>query len=250
MKPMKPLNTQNIHRKTQNHTHLQKRIIAYICFPSLLPFVSASRLSLVTQHSLEEKHGYIWGGGGVSMHICALSMHIFAWPEDHAARIREITTKWPSTAPVDLGSMGYDGTISTYFPRSVLVESHFEDGAVLQHYRGWNASWSHNEKYFDSLASIDRSLLRPCNETRFMASTPNEDYLRVTGQGDPYNSCFEFGLVLSFHRYGTKLNRTEMQAIWPGCSGSRTETWWPSARTATGGYRRHAVAMPLDASRM
>ena len=79
--------------------------------------------------------------------------------------------------------MGYDGAISAYFPRSVLAESHFQDGNVLEHYRGWNASWSRNEKYFDTLDSIDRSQMHPCNETRFMSPQPNEDYLRVTGRG-------------------------------------------------------------------
>ncbi|CAE7627877.1 unnamed protein product [Symbiodinium sp. CCMP2456] len=119
------------------------------------------------------------GSGVTYNHI-----NVEQWSEDYAKEWSEIQAKYPSRAPVDLGSMGYDGAISAYFPRSVLAESHFQDGNVLEHYRGWNASWSRNEKYFDTLHAINRSQMHPCNETRFMSSQPNEDYLRVTGDSE------------------------------------------------------------------
>ena len=52
--------------------------------------------------------------------------HPNSGPEDYAAVWAEIVTKYPSSAPVDLGSMGYDGAISTYFARSILAESYFQ----------------------------------------------------------------------------------------------------------------------------
>ena len=53
---------------------------------------------------------------------------------------------------------------------------------MLEHYRGWNASWSQNERYFASLDSINRSELDPCDQTRFMNLAVMQDYLAVTGQ--------------------------------------------------------------------
>eukprot|EP00439_Symbiodinium_sp_Y106_P051899 s2250_g6.t3 len=130
------------------------------------------------------------GSGVTYNHI-----NVEQWSEDYAKEWSEIQAKYPSRAPLDLGSMGYDGAISAYFPRSVLAESHFQDGNVLEHYRGWNASWSRNEKYFDTLDSIDRSQMHPCNETRFMSPQPNEDYLRVTGDSEGLRALANGDLV-------------------------------------------------------
>ena len=42
-------------------------------------------------------------------------------------------------------------------------------------------SWSQPSSYFDDLASINRSLIVPCAQTRFMATEANRNYLRITG---------------------------------------------------------------------
>ncbi|CAE7929363.1 GORK [Symbiodinium necroappetens] len=83
-------------------------------------------------------------------------------------------------APVDVGSMGYDGS-SSYFIRQSVRSNAYREGSVLDFYRGWGVSGSQPSRYFDDLASINRSLIVPCAQTRFMATEANRNYLRITG---------------------------------------------------------------------
>ncbi|CAE7898853.1 Riox1 [Symbiodinium sp. KB8] len=65
-----------------------------------------------------------------------------------------------------------------------IPSAYYHVGTALDYFRGWNVSWSSPWNFFDSLGSINRSLLYPCNQTRFMLSKPNEDYLSYTGDAD------------------------------------------------------------------
>ncbi|CAE7233751.1 unnamed protein product [Symbiodinium natans] len=107
-----------------------------------------------------------------------------AWPEAYAAEIQEVESLYPSMAPVSLGSMGYDGTTGIFFPSKILDSAYHDAGIALDYFRGWNHSWSESWNYFDNIIGINKSLVLPCNETRFQISKVNEDYLRYTGDSE------------------------------------------------------------------
>ncbi|CAE7379167.1 No66 [Symbiodinium natans] len=100
------------------------------------------------------------------------------WAEGYANEWNEIQARFTSIAPINAGSMGYVGKASAFIPQRVREQAYFQDGTVLDFFRGWNVSWSSPWMFFDSLDSIERSHLLPCNQTRFMISKANEDYLR------------------------------------------------------------------------
>ena len=50
--------------------------------------------------------------------------------------------RYPSMAPVKLGSMGYDGSTGIFFPSESLEAAYYQQGIALDFYRGWNFSWS------------------------------------------------------------------------------------------------------------
>ena len=51
-------------------------------------------------------------------------------------------SRYPSMAPVSLGSMGYDGTTGIFFPSKILDSAYHDAGIALDYFRGWNHSWS------------------------------------------------------------------------------------------------------------
>ncbi|CAE7690883.1 unnamed protein product [Symbiodinium sp. CCMP2592] len=108
-------------------------------------------------------------------------INLEAWSESYLNEWKLIQSRYASMAPVDVGSMGYDGTASFFIRQTVQSHAYHEDGTVLDFYRGWNTSWSQPSKYFDDLASIDRDLMVPCAQTRFMVAEANQNYLRITG---------------------------------------------------------------------
>ncbi|CAE7346983.1 unnamed protein product [Symbiodinium natans] len=108
-------------------------------------------------------------------------INLEAWSEGYQNEWKLIQSRYASMAPVDVGSMGYEGVSSHFIRQSVRRQAYHEGGTVLDFYRGWNMSWSQPSKYFDDLASISRSLLVPCAQTRFMSTEANQIYLRITG---------------------------------------------------------------------
>ena len=106
-----------------------------------------------------------------------------AWSETYQNEWKLIQSRYVSMAPVDVGSMGYDGTSSVFIRKTVRSHAYYQDGVVLDFYRGWNMSWSQPSRYFADLASINRSLIIPCAETRSTMTEANKNYVRITGGG-------------------------------------------------------------------
>ena len=105
-----------------------------------------------------------------------------AWSEGYASEWNQIQTQYASMAPVDVGSMGYDGVIGTYLSRDLLLEAYHGEGLVLGYYKGWNASWNQPNKYFHTL-DVNRSDMMPCNQTTFFQQPlAYRNYLAVTGR--------------------------------------------------------------------
>ena len=77
----------------------------------------------------------------------------------------DIQKEFPSTAPVNLGSIGYDGKGGAYISAEVIAKSYQAEGLPLEFYRSYDASWHQPGHYFDRIAAVNTSDLKPCNET-------------------------------------------------------------------------------------
>ena len=122
------------------------------------------------------------GCGGVDgPKITYNHVYLEAWSEGYTSQWDLIQRQYPAMAPVNSGSMGYDGSAGSFFPKVILDEALRREGAMLDYYRGWDTTWSQPWNYFDSLSAINLSQMYRCNETRAWLTDPNLDYLRVTG---------------------------------------------------------------------
>lgn len=84
------------------------------------------------------------------------------WTEAYASTWAAIERDYPQNAPQNLGNMGL----------------------ILEFYRGFNVSWTSAAKYFDPPSSVDKSLLKPCQETRLMVSQAMTHYVEFTADWD------------------------------------------------------------------
>lgn len=82
----------------------------------------------------------------------------YGYPSDWA----NIRKAYPSMAPKNLGSMGYDGFTSMYLPKPIQERAYATEGLALQYYRSYNSSWHDPAKYFGLISSVDTSKLMPC----------------------------------------------------------------------------------------
>ncbi|CAJ1399347.1 unnamed protein product [Effrenium voratum] len=87
----------------------------------------------------------------------------------------------PSIAPVDLGSMGYDGEESLYVSDPVRQAAFEEFGLALDFYKAYNTSHHNPKKYFDSVSDINISEVAWCNTTEFTNPERISLYLQYSG---------------------------------------------------------------------
>ena len=104
-----------------------------------------------------------------------------SWSEGYAKDWQQIQAQYPSRAPVDLGSIGYEGISGYFLPKVISDGAYNQDGVMLEYHRAWNASWLDSTRYFDTLDSVDRGTMVPCSRTVFMNVLAMQDYLRITG---------------------------------------------------------------------
>eukprot|EP00439_Symbiodinium_sp_Y106_P079463 s107_g18.t1 len=116
---------------------------------------------------------------GLKIRVTYSHINFETWAEGYTNEWDEMQVRHTSIAPVNAGSMGYVGKTSLFFARRILEDAYYRVGTALDYFRG-SSPWT----FFDSLDSINRNLLYPCNQTRFMLSKPNEDYLSYTGDAD------------------------------------------------------------------
>ena len=102
----------------------------------------------------------------VSQHFQATRWHVNleAWM-GYPLDFKYIQTTYPTMAPKDLGSFGYEGLSTTYIPKPPQQKAYASSGTALQFYRNWNVSWNQPWEYFGSTSSVNSSLLMPCTKT-------------------------------------------------------------------------------------
>ena len=93
-----------------------------------------------------------------------------------SATFRDIHSERASEAPVSAGSMTHFGLSQTFYKVDARDRAR-QDSVDLDSYQGWSTAGV--SSYFESISSIDRSLLAPCS-SGFSNTAANEEYLRVT----------------------------------------------------------------------
>ena len=102
----------------------------------------------------------------VSQHFQATRYHVHleSWM-GYARDWSYIQTTYPTMAPKDLGSLGYEGLATAYIPKPPQQKAYASSGTALQFYRNWNVSWNQPWEYFGSTSSVNSSHLMPCSKS-------------------------------------------------------------------------------------
>ena len=95
-----------------------------------------------------------------------------------------IQKTYPTMAPKDLGSMGYDGLSTTFLPKPAQQNAYSTAGLALEFYRNWNASWNTPSTYFATLSSIDTTKLMPCTDSVLSDDLVMRRHVKHTGDTD------------------------------------------------------------------
>jgi len=109
---------------------------------------------------------------------------------------KHIQTTYPTWAPKDLGSMGYEGLSTTYIPKTPQQNAYAASGTALQFYRNWNVSWNKPWEYFASTSSVNSSHLMPCAKTVLSDDATMRRHVAFTGDAD--------GVVITNDKYAAK----------------------------------------------
>jgi len=104
----------------------------------------------------------------------------YGYPSDWA----NIRKAYPSMAPKNLGSMGYDGFTSIYIPKPIQEQAYATEGLALQYYRSYNSSWHDPAKYFGLISSVDTSKLMPCTASVMSDDAAMRRHVQFTNDQD------------------------------------------------------------------
>ncbi|CAK9007210.1 unnamed protein product [Durusdinium trenchii] len=103
------------------------------------------------------------------------------WTEGYLPVWEQLQQDYPSSAPRNLGNMGYQGESSSFVARSVQERAFNAEGISLDFYRDYNVSWTDSAKYFSRLQELNRSKLLPCEQTSLMNVELMKVYRDLTG---------------------------------------------------------------------
>ncbi|CAK9091670.1 Ephrin_rec_like domain-containing protein [Durusdinium trenchii] len=104
-----------------------------------------------------------------------------SWIYSYASVLKALTTRYPHLAPVDLGSMGFDGQESIFVSKRDRDEASDREGLSLVFYESYNTTHHDPKRYFDEISLINRSSLKPCNQTNLLDLAFMANYLHWTG---------------------------------------------------------------------
>ena len=106
------------------------------------------------------------------------------WTNRNAEIWDLIQTNFPTTAPVNLGHIGYDGQSGQFISLEVMQRAYRATGLALEFYRSYDAAWNDPGVHFDRITAVDSSQLKPCNETMLSESSIMQKYAELTGDWD------------------------------------------------------------------
>lgn len=109
--------------------------------------------------------------------------------------IAALTEKYQGEMPISGGGMGYKGGAGMYVPRNVL-DTGAAEGAAMEYYKSYNASWHQPWKYFDNVTVLNTSAeFMPCAATTMSHNSTAYNYWRVTGD--------DAGVVITGNTYSS-----------------------------------------------
>ncbi|CAK9035936.1 unnamed protein product [Durusdinium trenchii] len=83
--------------------------------------------------------------------------------------------------PVSGGGMGYTGASGMYVPRKAL-DAGTAEGAAMEYYKSYDASWHQPWKYFDNVTVLNTSAeFMPCAATTMADNRTAYNYWRISG---------------------------------------------------------------------
>ena len=88
------------------------------------------------------------------------------------AELAQFRQAYPHLVPEDLGSMGFFGEESLYLTEPVLEQAYNSEGLALDFYKSYNRTHHAAKQFFDSVGSVNASLLQFCSDTAFHRSCP------------------------------------------------------------------------------
>eukprot|EP00438_Fugacium_kawagutii_P000210 Skav202888 [mRNA] locus=scaffold1424:82289:85457:- [translate_table: standard] len=111
-------------------------------------------------------------------------VHFESW-QGYLADMDFIKKTYTSMAPINKGSMGYNGLATMYIPRPNRDEAYSTDGKALEFYKSWNYSWNEPWKYsFKSTSDIDTADLKPCSESVMSDDAAMKRHVQFTADSD------------------------------------------------------------------
>ena len=106
------------------------------------------------------------------------------WTLGYALTWEKIQSDYPSTAPINLGNMGYDGISGQYVSANLVDETYNTTGIALDLYRSYDSRFRNVSGYFDPITAFNTSDFQTCEESRFSNVALMQTYLEVTGDLD------------------------------------------------------------------
>ena len=106
------------------------------------------------------------------------------WTLGYALTWEKIQSDYPSTAPINLGNMGYDGAAGQYVSANLVDETYDTTGIALDFYRSYDSRFRNVSEYFDPIIAFNTSDFQTCEESRFSNVAMMQTYLEVTGDLD------------------------------------------------------------------
>ncbi|CAK9115801.1 unnamed protein product [Durusdinium trenchii] len=87
----------------------------------------------------------------------------------------------PDRAPVDLGSIGYEGEDDVYVSKGIVSKAYDETGNSLDFYRAYNVSHHTAHRYFAKLTELSVADYVSCNELKWANPAFINSYVEYTG---------------------------------------------------------------------
>lgn len=113
-------------------------------------------------------------------------MHVStdSWVGGYLPDFEQMQKDFPSIAPEDLGSVGYDGEETMYVSEAVFEAAYSQAGLILDHHKGYNRSHGNAKVFFDSVTDIQVADLKLCVDSELNNPSRMEPYARFSKDSD------------------------------------------------------------------
>lgn len=107
-----------------------------------------------------------------------------AWIGGYMPDFDEMRKEYPDIAPIDLGSVGYDGEETMYVSQPVFSAAYDSNGLVLDHHKSYNRSHHNAKQFFDSVSDLPLSGVKRCNESELANPRRIDPYVQFSNDAD------------------------------------------------------------------